>query len=398
MNILKLIAVGLTALIIAVSGHYPQVVPQAHQALGAFNPTAGGTYRLNSSIGSTDTTIKLSSFLEPVSNTPYTMAYLNSSIAYGTLDPQNPTRTELISFTGITQNSDGTALLTGVTRGVSRSYPYAASSTFALSHAGQSIFILSDSPQVFAQYTSKSNNEVITGLWSFPAAASSSNPLTLGQATSTFVDFSSSQTITGNKYFSTSSSVTFAAPPVSGSVPGAQNQLANKAYVDSVAIAGAPNASTSAKGIVQEATLSEVQAGTGTGTTGARLYVSPSVLVPGLASSYALPISFSQFSSSTPTGSTTVYTITSTSSTQRVSVWVKGYVNSGGGGNVIALTYATSTSGIVIDSEAVAGTSGNFPFILLASFVPAATGTVQFVNLGGNAVSSLQAITELTTK
>ncbi len=135
--------------------------------LGAYNPTGGGTYRLQSSIGSTDTTIKLSSFKEPVSNLPYTMSYLNTSVAYGTLDPQQPTRSEFISFTGITQNADGTATLTGVTRGLARSYPYTASSTLRQTHSGQSIFILSDSPQHFAEYAVKANDEHITGTWTF---------------------------------------------------------------------------------------------------------------------------------------------------------------------------------------------------------------------------------------
>lgn len=41
----------------------------------------------------------------------------------------------------------------------------------------------------------------------------------------------------------------------------------------------ATNASTTVKGIVQEATLADVLAGTGTGSTGARLFISPSTMV-----------------------------------------------------------------------------------------------------------------------
>lgn len=142
----------------------------APQTFGDFNPTGGGTYRLASSIGTTDTTIRLSSFKEPVSNIPYTMSYINTDIAYGTLDPQT-TKSEFIAFTGITQNSNGTALLTGVTRGLART-PGAsdcttASSTLKQSHAGQSIFILSDSPCFFSEYAVKDNNETITGQWTF---------------------------------------------------------------------------------------------------------------------------------------------------------------------------------------------------------------------------------------
>lgn len=49
------------------------------------------------------------------------------------------------------------------------------------------------------------------------------------------------------------------------------NHLATKAYVDSVAVSGAPNASTTVKGLVEIATAAELAAGTATGGTGAIL-------------------------------------------------------------------------------------------------------------------------------
>lgn len=146
--------------------------------LGGFNPSGGGTYRLRSSVGISDTTIQLSSFKEPISNTPYTMSYLNSSIGYGTIDPQT-SRSEFVSFTGITQNSDGTASITGVSRGLSRTPAGAgctASTTLAQRHPGQSIFIISDSPCLFSEYAVKQNDEVITGSWTVPTPTSSGNP------------------------------------------------------------------------------------------------------------------------------------------------------------------------------------------------------------------------------
>ena len=107
---------------------------------------AGKDWYLSSSISSTQTTINLASFKEPVSGVNMTMALMNSTVAYGTLDPRSA-NSELISFTGITQNANGTATLTGVTRGLKRGYDYTSSSTFMLPHASRSIFILSDSPQ-----------------------------------------------------------------------------------------------------------------------------------------------------------------------------------------------------------------------------------------------------------
>lgn len=131
--------------------------------LGAVNyPTGGGTYRLASSISSSQTTIKLSSFKEPNSNIPYTMAYLNASLEYGTIDPQT-SNSEFVSFSGITQNVDGTATITGVIRGLSRSYPYTASSTFQTTHSGQANFILSNPPQLYNDIYTYINNLSIAG-------------------------------------------------------------------------------------------------------------------------------------------------------------------------------------------------------------------------------------------
>jgi hypothetical protein len=46
-------------------------------------------------------------------------------------------------------------------------------------------------------------------------------------------------------------------------------------YIDALAIAGSPTASTTTQGLVEEATEAEVLAGTATGGTGARLFVNP---------------------------------------------------------------------------------------------------------------------------
>lgn len=147
-----------------------------------YNPSGGSSYRLQTSIGSSNTTIRLSSFKEPVSNIPYTMTFLNSDLECGTIAPGLST-SEFISFTGITQNADGTATLTGVSRGLSRSYPYTASTTHQQPHPGQSTFIMSDAPCLFSQYAVKQNNEAITGSWTAPTPTSAS-----GIANKAYVD------------------------------------------------------------------------------------------------------------------------------------------------------------------------------------------------------------------
>lgn len=201
-----------------------------------YNPFGATTYNLSGSISSTASSITLSSFLEPVTGTPYTMILLNTDIAYGTIAPKT-TSSEFISFTGITQNVDGTATLTGVVRGLAKKYPFTTDSAYKLPHSGQTQFIISDAPQVFQEYVSLNNDQTIYGIKTFD-----SFPLTPSSA------------------------------------PITNYQVANKKYVDDTAVAGAPNASTTTKGIVQQATVSQVNAGTGTGSTGAILVASPSDL------------------------------------------------------------------------------------------------------------------------
>ncbi len=174
-NIAHKIGAGLIGVAVVISGWLgvaPSTAPATvDSSLGAYSVTGGGTYHLKTSAGISDSTIQLSSFTEPVSNTPYTMAYLNTVIGYGTIDPQTD-RTEFVSFTGINQNSNGSAILTGVTRGLKRSpagIDCVASTTLAVRHPGQAIFIFtSDSPCHFAEYAVKRNDETITGDWHVP--------------------------------------------------------------------------------------------------------------------------------------------------------------------------------------------------------------------------------------
>lgn len=154
---------------------HPEHTPAEHThvsddiQLGIFNPVGGLTYRLQTSAGSADTSINLSS-LKNRSEIALTMTLIDSDIGYGTLSPQT-SRSEFISFSGITQNSNGTAQLTGVTRGLSDFAPFTASTTLRERHPGQSIFILSDSPQLFEEYAKRRNNETIIGRWLFSSTS-----------------------------------------------------------------------------------------------------------------------------------------------------------------------------------------------------------------------------------
>lgn len=86
------------------------------------------------------------------------------------------------------------------------------------------------------------------------------------------------------------------------------NQLATKAYVDSVAIAGAPNASTTVKGIVEMATQAEVLSKTATGGTGAVLAVSADTMPSTLLSDYKVDTGAANAYVITPSPAITAYT------------------------------------------------------------------------------------------
>lgn len=171
--------------IISIAGiivHQSKPVTPEQNFSATFQPAGGSIYRLQNSITNTQTTINLTSFKEPVSDIKYTMTVLGSTIGYGTIEPKNAQRSEFVSFTGITQNTDGTATLTGVIRGLPRSNTVAtnctASSTLAITHGGQSDFILSNSPCEQSEYALKNYDDTITGMWTVPTPLSGSNPAT----------------------------------------------------------------------------------------------------------------------------------------------------------------------------------------------------------------------------
>ncbi len=88
-----------------------------------------------------DTTITLQSFVG-IDGTNLVTADLGV-LAFGTLEPGNGSQEEAISFTGVTQNSNGTATLTGV-KSVLFKAPYTATTGLTKTHAGASTFILSN--------------------------------------------------------------------------------------------------------------------------------------------------------------------------------------------------------------------------------------------------------------
>lgn len=87
-----------------------------------------------------------------------------------------------------------------------------------------------------------------------------------------------------------------------------QNQFATKAYADTLAIAGAPTASTTVQGLVEEATQAEVDARTTTGGTGAKLFAPLDKIRASLYHDYAADAGANDTYAVTITPAPTAYT------------------------------------------------------------------------------------------
>ena len=181
-----------------------------------------------------DTVITLTAFNQISANGSAQGAALSmtdfGTKGYGTLEPGSQLNEEQISFTGVTTNSDGTVNITGI-KSVGFVAPYTETTGLAKLHAGGVQFVISNDVGFYNDFANKHNEETIDQVWTFD---------------------------TGKV-------------PISLSVPTLNNELANKTYVDNVALSGAPDGNTTTKGIYQAATVAQQGTHTSTGSTGALL-------------------------------------------------------------------------------------------------------------------------------
>lgn len=196
-------------------------------------------YLAGSGVTLSATTISLSSMEYPNGDLVEMADF--GDLGYATMEPETD-QEENISFTGITQNADGSATLTGVTRGLMFKTPYTADNSLRNGHAGDTKLRITNSAPFYNQLAVKKNDETIEGEWTFPSTegerpkASSDTDTAVLEAYTTF------------------------------------GQLSRTAF------AGVNNASTTVKGIVEEATQAENDTRTTTGGTGARLFINPGTL------------------------------------------------------------------------------------------------------------------------
>lgn len=147
-------------------------------AQAANYPLEGKQYVLaGAGVTSSATTMQLTSFTTP-DGAPVTMTLIGA-LGYGTIEPQTSAKVENITFTGVTQNVNGTATLTGVTRGIAFTYPYAATASLRQSHSGGATFIITNTPNwYFNEFGMVNNDSAVTGNWTFPTPLANANAAT----------------------------------------------------------------------------------------------------------------------------------------------------------------------------------------------------------------------------
>lgn len=131
------------------------------------SPAALATYTLaGSGVSSSATSITLTNLTIKQTGQKIITSDLRQGATdsfYITIEPGNTTRQEIVGCTGVTQNSNGTATLTGCSRGMSPIYPYTASSTLRFPHAGSSHVIFGDAPQIFNDFNNYVASAVVSG-------------------------------------------------------------------------------------------------------------------------------------------------------------------------------------------------------------------------------------------
>lgn len=235
-------------------------VDKSPENLGASIPTPVAVFetRLAASIGANDTTMTLASATDVAGNTL-------ASSTYGFVIDEGTATEEFVLA-----NCTGTAC-TGMIRGVSPTTGNTSVTSLKKAHRRGASIKITDAPLLLVLTRIVNGSETLPNVLSYDTninIATSSNQLVHSNyLANNYVNKSTNESIDGTKTF---------VKEILAPTPTASTSVATKGYVDGIAIAGSPNASTSTKGIVQEAVLSDITSGNATGTTGARLYINPS--------------------------------------------------------------------------------------------------------------------------
>lgn len=125
---------------------------------------------LYSGLSTTGTSFTITPYPVDLDGTKLAMTDFGTT-GYATIDPKVSGYEEIVSFTGITDNGNNTATLTGVTRDLTSKFPYTTAGT-GKQHGASAVVVFSNNPQVYAAYGAKANDEAITGFWTVPTPVS----------------------------------------------------------------------------------------------------------------------------------------------------------------------------------------------------------------------------------
>jgi len=165
----------------------------------------------------TDTSITINNLIDIYGNV-LTMTDFGD-VGYGRINPEGTEISESFSFTGVTANSDDTYTLTGVKTVLAKS-PYTQTSGLVRSHSINARVRFSNTAGFY----------------------------------SNFVDKDAAQTIAGDKEFTGTTTLADGSKLKTSAAPTADEDIANKKYIDDTAIAGGVKATTSVYGISKMST------------------------------------------------------------------------------------------------------------------------------------------------
>jgi len=234
-----LLLLGLTAIVSA--GIYFYNKTSKTNNLGAIpNEVAFFEDSLASKITSTQTTLTLVKGTNKTGNI--------ASSTYGFVIDEGSSSEEVVIC-------DCTATAcTNCKRGISDVDGQTETTALKFEHRRGAVVKMTDHPSLVRLIRSVNGTDAIDGTLYYKTAVSSPSSTAIidrawldTTSTANFVYLTGDQTIAGEKTFS--NTTTFSVPVVASSVPTDNSHLANKLYVDSVAIAGAPSSSESVYGI-----------------------------------------------------------------------------------------------------------------------------------------------------
>ena len=114
------------------------------------------------------TTLTLKSFKQ-IDGTLLTISNFGIK-GFGTIEPGSGSTEDQITFSGVTQNANGTATLTGV-KSALNIYPYTETSGISYTHPGGVKFVLTNTAAFYNEFAQRSNDNTIDGLYTFASTS-----------------------------------------------------------------------------------------------------------------------------------------------------------------------------------------------------------------------------------